>query len=56
LNIEAQSIHILGSADQLNQVFWNLAQNAIRAMPTAASLGISMRKTGGDTGGDRVSG
>lgn len=50
LNIEAQSIHILGSADQLNQVFWNLAQNAIRAMPNGGELRISMRKTGGDTG------
>jgi two-component system sensor histidine kinase PilS (NtrC family) len=50
LNIEAQSIHILGSADQLNQVFWNLAQNSIRAMPNGGELRISMRKTGGDTG------
>jgi two-component system, NtrC family, sensor histidine kinase PilS len=45
LNIEAQSIRILGSADQLNQVFWNLAQNAIRAMPNGGELKISIRKS-----------
>ncbi len=50
LNIEAQSIRILGSADQLNQVFWNLAQNAIRAMPNGGELRISMRKTADDIG------
>jgi two-component system sensor histidine kinase PilS (NtrC family) len=45
LNIEAQEIRILGSADQLNQVFWNLAQNAIRAMPNGGELNINVRKT-----------
>ena len=45
LNIEAQAIRILGSADQLNQVFWNLAQNAIRAMPNGGELDIAVRKT-----------
>jgi two-component system sensor histidine kinase PilS (NtrC family) len=44
LNIEAESIKILGSADQLSQVFWNLAQNAIRAMPGGGELKISLRK------------
>jgi two-component system sensor histidine kinase PilS (NtrC family) len=50
LNIEAQSIRILGSADQLNQVFWNLAQNAIRAMPNGGELKINMRKTSTNIG------
>jgi two-component system sensor histidine kinase PilS (NtrC family) len=50
LNTEAQAIHILGSADQLNQVFWNLAQNAIRAMPNGGNLNISIRKTPGGLG------
>jgi two-component system, NtrC family, sensor histidine kinase PilS len=45
LNVEAQSIRIMGSADQLNQVFWNLAQNAIRAMPKGGELKISIRKS-----------
>jgi two-component system sensor histidine kinase PilS (NtrC family) len=44
LNIEAPSVKIIGSADQLNQVFWNLAQNAIRAMPNGGELKISIRK------------
>jgi two-component system sensor histidine kinase PilS (NtrC family) len=43
LNIETQAMRILGSADQLNQVFWNLAQNAIRAMPNGGELTISIK-------------
>jgi two-component system sensor histidine kinase PilS (NtrC family) len=50
LNIEAQAIRILGSADELNQVFWNLAQNAVRAMPNGGELSISIRKASDDTG------
>jgi two-component system, NtrC family, sensor histidine kinase PilS len=50
LNIEAQSVKILGSADQLNQVFWNLSQNAIRAMPNGGELMISLRKAPEGTG------
>jgi two-component system sensor histidine kinase PilS (NtrC family) len=42
---EAHSIPILASVDQLNQVFWNLAQNAIRAMPDGGELKILARKT-----------
>jgi len=50
LNIEAQSIRILGSTDQLNQVFWNLAQNAVRAMPNGGELKISIGKISDDIG------
>jgi two-component system sensor histidine kinase PilS (NtrC family) len=50
LDTEAKAIRILGSADQLNQVFWNLAQNAIRAMPNGGDLNISIRKIPGDIG------
>jgi two-component system, NtrC family, sensor histidine kinase PilS len=50
LDIEAQAIRIFGSADQLNQVFWNLAQNAVRAMPEGGDLNISIRKTSIDIG------
>jgi two-component system sensor histidine kinase PilS (NtrC family) len=45
LDIEAQSVRIVGSIDQLNQVFWNLTQNAIRAMPGGGNLTIQLRKT-----------
>jgi two-component system, NtrC family, sensor histidine kinase PilS len=43
LNIETQAMRIYGSADRLNQVFWNLAQNAMRAMPKGGDLNISIR-------------
>jgi len=45
LKIDAAEIPIVGSADQLNQVFWNLAQNAVRAMPNGGELNISIEKT-----------
>jgi two-component system sensor histidine kinase PilS (NtrC family) len=50
LEIEVQAMRILGSADQLNQVFWNLAQNAVRAMPKGGDLNISIRKTSDNIG------
>jgi two-component system sensor histidine kinase PilS (NtrC family) len=50
LNMEAQAIRILGNADQLSQVFWNLAQNAIRAMPNGGVLTISTGKAPEDFG------
>lgn len=50
LNVEAESVKILGSADQLNQVFWNLSQNAIRAMPEGGKLRINIRKASEETG------
>jgi two-component system, NtrC family, sensor histidine kinase PilS len=49
LDSEAQAIRIFASADQLNQVFWNLAQNAVRAMPNGGDLKISIGKISGDT-------
>ncbi len=45
LKAEIPSIPILGSADRLKQVFWNLAQNAIRAMPDGGELTITARGT-----------
>ena len=44
LNVESQPIPIVGCVDQLKQVFWNLAQNAIRAMPNGGELRITIRE------------
>lgn len=48
LNVESSPLIVYGNASQLQQVFWNLAQNAIRAMPTGGVLTI--RATKGDDG------
>ncbi len=45
LNVEAQPVRIVGCVDQLKQVFWNLAQNAIRAMPNGGELRIGFEKS-----------
>jgi two-component system sensor histidine kinase PilS (NtrC family) len=46
LNVQDPLVRVQGSADQLNQVFWNVAQNAIRAMPNGGELKIGVRKNG----------
>ena len=53
LKLETQQIQIQGNADQLRQVFWNLAQNAIRAMPDGGTLTITA-KPAPDGGGQIV--
>jgi len=45
LNIKAPGMFVFGNADQIRQVFWNLAQNAIRAMPEGGNLIIRAGKT-----------
>ncbi|MEJ2111186.1 MAG: ATP-binding protein [Acidobacteriota bacterium] len=44
LETAERKIPVYGSSDQLNQVFWNLAQNALRAMPNGGELKISTHK------------
>jgi two-component system sensor histidine kinase PilS (NtrC family) len=41
LSVRRQPIPILGDADKLRQVFWNLAQNALRSMPEGGTLMIT---------------
>jgi two-component system sensor histidine kinase PilS (NtrC family) len=38
----------LADPDQIAQVFWNLARNALEAMPGGGRLGVSLRRQGGD--------
>jgi two-component system sensor histidine kinase PilS (NtrC family) len=49
LQAEDQEVRISGSPDQLKQVFWNLAQNAVRAMPGGGELIIKVRKGNEDS-------
>jgi two-component system sensor histidine kinase PilS (NtrC family) len=39
---------IEGDADRLKQVFWNLAENALRAMPEGGKLTVGIREEGSD--------
>jgi two-component system sensor histidine kinase PilS (NtrC family) len=44
LVVHADPIRILGNSDKLKQVFWNLAQNGMRAMPDGGTLKIQATK------------
>ncbi len=52
LDLKANDLPILGNENQLRQVFWNLAQNALRAMPGGGTLMIEARRT--DEGGGQI--
>jgi two-component system sensor histidine kinase PilS (NtrC family) len=45
LILECNEIRILGDRNRLQQVFWNLSQNAVRAMTGGGTLTIIARKT-----------
>jgi two-component system sensor histidine kinase PilS (NtrC family) len=44
----AEHCVIDGDADRLKQVFWNLAENALRAMPEGGLLTVAVREEGSD--------
>lgn len=39
------AVVIEGDATQIKQVFWNLAQNALRSMPDGGTLSVTLKKT-----------
>jgi two-component system, NtrC family, sensor histidine kinase PilS len=45
----ADPMMVDGDADRLKQVFWNLAENALRAMTEGGTLTISVQEAGHDT-------
>jgi two-component system sensor histidine kinase PilS (NtrC family) len=40
-NIAPPSFIVVGDADQIRQVFWNLARNAVQAMPSGGTLRVT---------------
>ena len=50
LKVAVPDMFIHGNADQLRQVFWNVTQNALRAMPGGGTLEISVSRTSEEVG------
>ena len=47
-NFEVREALAVVDTDRLKQVFWNLCDNAFRAMPNGGSLKVSLRERGGN--------
>jgi two-component system sensor histidine kinase PilS (NtrC family) len=52
LNLEIGGVTVMGNPSQLQQVFWNLAQNALRAMPAGGTLTIRAHEA--EDGGAKI--
>lgn len=48
LDLEPGSGRITADPDQISQLFWNLARNALRAMPDGGTLQVGGRRDGAD--------
>ncbi|MDX1642876.1 MAG: ATP-binding protein [Thermoanaerobaculia bacterium] len=48
LELEPGSGRITADPDQISQLFWNLARNALRAMPEGGTLRVTGRRDGAD--------
>jgi two-component system sensor histidine kinase PilS (NtrC family) len=46
LDLEPPSAHLVADPDQVSQIFWNLARNALRAMPEGGSFRLVGRLDG----------
>lgn len=46
--LAAAEAWVLADGDKIKQVFWNFAENAIRAMPDGGSLKVSIERLGND--------
>jgi signal transduction histidine kinase len=44
--LDPPSARVLADPDQVSQIFWNLARNALKAMPTGGTLAVSGRLIG----------
>jgi two-component system sensor histidine kinase PilS (NtrC family) len=40
IDLQPPSVHLIGDADQVSQIFWNLARNALRAMQDGGTLRV----------------
>lgn len=43
IDLEPPSVALVGDSDQVSQIFWNLARNALRAMPDGGTLTLRGR-------------
>ena len=50
LDIEVSNMFVSGNADQIRQIFWNVTQNAMRAMPEGGDLTIQAVDANDGTG------